>query len=77
MTASPKQQSPRSVAGQVLAARPLALTLPCAVLAFAALAATVGAQAPAGPQCVETAAAAPGFDSLASQTLPACIRITF
>ena len=77
MTVSPMQQSPRSAAGQVLAARPLAVALPCAVLAFAALAATVRAQAPAGPKCAEAAAFAPGFDSLVSRALPVCIRITF
>ena len=75
MTMSPKQSALKPLAGQARLANPLAIALPCAALAFAALAATVHASTPAGPKCAPPALTAPGFDSLAPQERPACIRI--
>jgi hypothetical protein len=75
MTASQLQQNPNKPAGQERASSPLTLALPCAALSLALLAATVQARTPQGPKCLEPTPSAPGFDSLAPQVRPACIRI--
>ena len=75
MAESRKQSLIAKVAGQVRASRPLALALPCAALAALGLAATVRAQTPEQPKCAEAVPLVPGFDSLAPQTRPACLRI--